>query len=219
MAVFLDRGVSRIPVIGKDSDDVVGICYLRDVARVEHEKPASAKKTNIHTLAKPALFVPESKKADDTLRFLQAEQNHLAMVVDEYGGIAGLVTLEDLIEELIGEISDEYDLDVDEIQVLGPDRYRIAAKYSVDDLADLYDIDIEDDDVDTVGGLLTKYVGRLPEGGSRAETHDLILVAEKTEGRKQRVSWIMVSPTASWLERKALREEIEQARTGEVTLP
>jgi len=219
MAVFLERGVSRIPVIGKDSDEVVGICYLRDVARIEHEKPASAKKTSIATLAKPALFVPESKKADDTLRFLQAAQNHLAMVVDEYGGIAGLVTLEDLIEELVGEISDEYDLDVEQIQVLGPDRYRVAAKYSVDDLADLYDIDIDDDDVDTVGGLLTKYVGRLPEGGSRAQTHDLILVAEKPEGRRQRVSWIVVSPTEAWLERKALRDEIEQARTGEVSLP
>jgi len=140
-------------------------------------------------------------------------------VVDEYGGIAGLVTLEDLIEELVGEISDEYDTDVDLIQVLGSDRYRVAAKYSVDDLADLYDIDIDDDDVDTVGGLLTKYVGRLPEAGSRAELADLILVAEKPEARRGRVSWILVSPSQTWLERKALRDEIDQARTGEVTLP
>jgi CBS domain containing-hemolysin-like protein len=219
MATFLDKGVSRMPVIGKDSDEVVGVCYLRDVARIEHEKPALAKKTTISTLAKPALFVPESKKADDTLRYLQSAQNHLAMVVDEYGGIAGLVTLEDLIEELIGEISDEYDTDVEEIHVLGSDRYRVAAKYSVDDLADLYDIEIEDDDVDTVGGLLTKYVGRLPEGGSRAELEDLILVAEKPEGRRQRVSWIVVTPTPAWLERKALRDDIEQSRTGEVPLP
>jgi len=219
MATFLDKGVSRMPVIGKDSDEVVGVCYLRDVARIEHEKPALAKKTTISTLAKPALFIPESKKADDTLRYLQSAQNHLAMVVDEYGGIAGLVTLEDLIEELVGEISDEYDTDVEEIHVLGSDRYRVAAKYSVDDLADLYDIEIEDDDVDTVGGLLTKYVGRLPEGGSRAELEDLILVAEKPEGRRQRVSWIVVTPTPAWLERKALRDDIEQSRTGEVPLP
>lgn len=219
MAVFLETGVSRMPVIGKDSDEVVGICYLRDVARVEHEKPAAAKKTSIAKLAKPALFVPESKKADDTLRFLQGAQNHLAMVVDEYGGIAGLVTLEDLIEELVGEISDEYDTDVDQIHSLGPDSYRVAAKYSVDDLADLYDIDIDDDDVDTVGGLLTKYVGRLPEAGSRAELEDLILVAEKPEGRRGRVAWILVQPTQSWIERRALRDEIDQARTGEVPLP
>lgn len=219
MVVFLDKGVSRIPVIGKDSDEVLGICYLRDVARVEHEKPATAKKMAISQLAKPALFIPESKKADDTLRFLQSEQNHLAMVVDEYGGIAGLVTLEDLIEELLGEISDEYDRDVEEIYPLGPDTYRVSAKYSVDDLADLYDVDIDEDDVDTVGGLLTKHVGRILEAGSRAETPDLVLVAEKPAGRNQRVAWIVVSPTSSWLERKAIREEIDQARTGEVTLP
>jgi CBS domain containing-hemolysin-like protein len=219
MTVFLERGVSRMPVIGKDSDEVIGICYLRDVARVKHEKPASALKKPIATLAKPALFIPESKDADDTLRFLQREQNHLAMVVDEYGGIAGLVTLEDLIEELLGDISDEYDTDVADIHPQGPDLYRVSAKYSVDDLADLYDIDIEEEDVDTVGGLLTKLIGRLPEGGSSASTEDLVLVAEQLEGRNQRVAWIRVSPTASWLERQAVRAEIDQARTGEVPLP
>jgi CBS domain containing-hemolysin-like protein len=219
MAVFLDKGVSRIPVIGKDSDEVIGICYLRDVARVEHEKPASAKKSAISTLAKPALFLPESKKADDALRFLQREQNHLAMVVDEYGGIAGLVTLEDLMEELVGEISDEYDEEVVEIHDLGANSFRVSARYSVDDLADLYDIEIDEDDVDTVGGLLTKYVGRLPVQGSRAETDDLVLVAGNLEGRPKRVAWIHVSPTQAWLERTALRAEIDQAATGEVTIP
>jgi len=219
MSVFLERGVSRMPVIGKDSDEVIGICYLRDVARIKHEKAATALKKPIATLAKPALFIPESKNADDTLRFLQREQNHLAMVVDEYGGIAGLVTLEDLIEELLGEISDEYDTDVQDLYPLGPDTYRVASKYAVDDLEDLYDIDIEDDDVDTVGGLLTKLIGRLPEGGSSASTPDLILLAEAPEGRNQRVAWIRVSPTEGWLERKAVRQEIDQASTGEVPLP
>ena len=163
--------------------------------------------------------MPESKKADDALRFLQREQNHLAMVVDEYGGIAGLVTLEDLMEELVGEISDEYDEEVVDIHDLGANTYRVSARYSVDDLADLYDIDIEEDDVDTVGGLLTKYVGRLPVLGSRAQTDDLVLVAEKLEGRPKRVAWIHVSPTEAWLERTALRAEIDQAVTGEIALP
>jgi CBS domain containing-hemolysin-like protein len=219
MGVFLETGVSRMPVIGKDSDEVIGICYLRDVARVKHEKPAAALKKPISTLAKPAVFIPESKNADDTLRFLQREQNHMAMVVDEYGGIAGLVTLEDLIEELVGEISDEYDRDVEDLYEIGPDVYRVSAKYSVDDLADLYDIDIDEEEVDTVGGLLTKLIGRLPQGGSTASTTDLVLVAENTEGRNQRVAWIRVSPTEGWLERKAVRAEIDQARTGEVPLP
>ncbi len=219
MGVFLQRGVSRMPVIGKDSDEVIGICYLRDVARVKHEKTAAALRKPISTLAKPAVFIPESKNADDTLRFLQREQNHMAMVVDEYGGIAGLVTLEDLIEELVGEISDEYDRDVDDLYQVGPNVYRVSAKYSVDDLADLYDIDIDEEEVDTVGGLLTKLIGRLPEGGSIASTADVVLLAEKTEGRNQRVEWIRVSPTEGWLERKAVRAEIDQARTGEVPLP
>ena len=163
--------------------------------------------------------MPESKKADDALRFLQREQNHLAMVVDEYGGIAGLVTLEDLMEELVGDISDEYDEEVVDIHDLGSNTYRVSAKYAVADLADLYDVDIDDDDVDTVGGLLTKYVGRLPVLGSRAETDDLVLVAEKLEGRPKRVAWIHVSPTDLWRERTALRAEIDQAVTGEITLP
>jgi CBS domain containing-hemolysin-like protein len=141
------------------------------------------------------------------------------MVVDEYGGIAGLVTLEDLMEELVGEISDEYDEEVVDLHNLGANTYRVSAKYSVDDLADLYDIDIEEDDVDTVGGLLTKYVGRLPVLGSRAQTDDLVLVAEKLEGRPKRVAWIHVSPTDAWLERTALRAEIDQAVTGEIPLP
>jgi CBS domain containing-hemolysin-like protein len=102
---------------------------------------------------------------------------------------------------------------------LGADRYRVSAKYAVDDLEDLYDIDIDEEDVDTVGGLLTKLIGRLPEGGSMASTQDLILVAEQPEGRHQRVSWIRVSPTEGWLERKAVRAEIDQASTGEVPLP
>jgi CBS domain containing-hemolysin-like protein len=123
------------------------------------------------------------------------------------------------MEELVGEISDEYDEEVVDIHDLGANTYRVSARYSVDDLADLYDIDIEEDDVDTVGGLLTKYVGRLPVLGSRAETDDLVLVAEKLEGRPKRVAWIHVSPTESWLERTALRAEIDQAVTGEIPLP
>jgi Mg2+/Co2+ transporter CorC len=123
------------------------------------------------------------------------------------------------MEELVGEISDEYDEEVVDLHNLGANTYRVSAKYSVDDLADLYDIDIEEDDVDTVGGLLTKYVGRLPVLGSRAQTDDLVLVAEKLEGRPKRVAWIHVSPTDAWLERTALRAEIDQAVTGEIPLP
>jgi CBS domain containing-hemolysin-like protein len=192
MGLFLKRGVSRMPVLGEDIDEVVGILYLRDVARVEYEQTNRAATTTAAELVRPAMFVPESKKADDTLRQMQLESNHLAMVVDEYGGIAGLVTLEDLIEELVGDISDEYDREVPDFEDLGEGRYRVAARMPVDELGDLFGIELDDDDVDSVGGLLTKVVGRLPVAGSRAETSGLILTAERTEGRRKRVSTVLV---------------------------
>jgi CBS domain containing-hemolysin-like protein len=192
MGLFLSKGVSRMPVIGSDVDEVVGILYLRDVARLSHERPKGLDGVTVDSLAKPALFIPESKKADDTLRQMQLESNHLAMVVDEYGGIAGLVTLEDLIEELVGDISDEYDHEVVETEDLGDGRYRVVARLPVDELGELFDIDLEDDDVDSVGGLLTKALGRLPSAGSVATYSGLILTADRTEGRRKRVSTVIV---------------------------
>ena len=116
--------------------------------------------------------MPESKKADDTLRQMQLESNHLAMVVDEYGGIAGLVTLEDLIEELVGDISDEYDREVAEVdRARRTACYRVSARLPIDELGDLFGIELDDDDVDSVGGLLTKALGRLP--GRRVARHGL----------------------------------------------
>jgi len=219
LEVFLEEGVSRMPVLGKDSDDILGIVYLRDVASVQHHTPRKMATTTVAKLAKPALFIPESKKADDTLRFLQTERNHLAIVVDEYGGVAGLVTLEDLMEELVGEISDEYDTDEGEITEIRPDVYRVSTRYSVDDLADLYDIDIDEDDVDTVGGLMTKHLGRFPESHSTATAHGLILTAEKTTGRKSAVAWIVVEPSEKLAETLRSRRELDQTLTGEITLP
>ena len=192
MGLFLSKGVSRMPVIGDDVDQVLGVLYLRDVARLSHERPKGADKVTLASLARPALFIPESKKADDTLRQMQLESNHLAMVVDEYGGIAGLVTLEDLIEELVGDISDEYDQEVVEIEDLGDGRHRVSARLPVDELGELFHIELEDDDVDSVGGLLTKALGRLPLPGSVATYSGLILTAERTEGRRKRLSTVLV---------------------------
>lgn len=192
MSLFLSRGNSRMPVIGDDVDEVMGILYLRDVARISHERPAGSEDVTVVELARPAIFVPESKKADDTLRQMQVESNHLAMVVDEYGGIAGLVTMEDLIEELVGDISDEYDREVVEFEELDNGRYRVSARLPVGELGELFDIELDDDDVDSVGGLLTKALGRLPLPGSRAHYSGLILVAERTEGRRKRLSTVIV---------------------------
>ncbi|OUD85720.1 Magnesium and cobalt efflux protein CorC [Clavibacter michiganensis subsp. michiganensis] len=128
-----------------------------------YERPEEAERTTVDQLARPAVFVPESQKADALLRQMQLESNHLAMVVDEYGGIAGLVTLEDLIEELVGDISDEYDRDVPEFEDLGDGVYRVSARLPIDELGDLFGLELDDDDVDSAGGLLAKTLGRLPE--------------------------------------------------------
>ena len=192
MSLFLSKGVSRIPVAGDDVDEVLGVLYLRDVARLSFERPKEAAKARVTQIARPALFVPESQKADNLLRTMQLESNHLAMVVDEYGGIAGLVTLEDLIEELVGDISDEYDTDVEEFEQLDGGVYRVSARLSVDELGDLFGIQLEDDDVDTVGGLLTKAVGRLPVAGSSANVSGLVLTAERTEGRRKQLVTVLV---------------------------
>lgn len=192
MSLFLSKGVSRIPVAGDDVDEVLGILYLRDVARLSFERPKEAAKASVVEIARPALFVPESQKADQLLRTMQMESNHLAMVVDEYGGIAGLVTLEDLIEELVGDISDEYDTDVAEFEQLDDGVYRVSARLSVDELGDLFGLELDDDDVDTVGGLLTKAVGRLPVAGSQANVSGLVLTAERTEGRRKQLVTVLV---------------------------
>jgi CBS domain containing-hemolysin-like protein len=200
MGLFLSKGYSRVPVVDGEVDDVLGVLYLRDVARLVYERPRNLEQIRVRELAKPAQFVPESKKADSLMRQMQLESNHLAMVVDEYGGIAGLVTLEDLIEELVGDISDEYDRDVVEIEDLGSGRFRVSARLPVDELGELFDLDLDDDEVDSVGGLLAKALGRLPVAGSEARTSGLILTAERTEGRRKRISTVLVEPD------KALRD-------------
>ncbi|CAN5315510.1 hemolysin family protein [soil metagenome] len=192
MGLFLSRGVSRMPVVAENVDEITGILYLRDAARLSHEKPRKVDVVTVAELARPALFVPESKKVDDTLRQMQLESNHLAMVVDEYGGIAGLVTMEDLIEELVGEISDEYDRETVDIEELSFGVYRVSARLPVDELGELFGIELDDDDVDSVGGLLGKALGRLPIQGSVARIAGLVLTAERTDGRRRRISTVVV---------------------------
>ena len=176
--VLLDRGVSRVPVIGDDVDEVLGVLHLKDIVR-------SRDRTALE-LARPAAFVPESQMADDLLRRMQHERFHLALVVDEYGGIAGLVTLEDLIEELVGDISDEHDREAPDLVALGEGRYRFAARYNIADLGEVFGIELEDDEVDSVGGLLTKGLGRLPVAGATVSVSGLRLTAERVEGRRLR---------------------------------
>ena len=134
------------------------------------------------------------------MRQLQLASNHLALVVDEYGGIAGLVTMEDLIEELVGEIVDEYDRESADSERLGDNQFRVSARMPVDELGDLFGIELDDDDVDSVGGLLAKHLGRLPVAGSRVTIDGLHLTAERTEGRRKRVVTVLVEADQALLD-------------------
>jgi CBS domain containing-hemolysin-like protein len=206
MALFLKAGYSRIPVIERDADDVTGILYLRDLARLGFERPLDAEGLTVGELVRPAVFVPDSMKADALLRKMQVEANHLAMIVDEYGGIAGLVTLEDLIEELVGDISDEYDREAAQVEELGEGRYRVNARLPIDELGEHFGLDLEDEDVDSAGGLLAKELGHLPLSGERVTVSGLILEAERTEGRRKRIATILVERDQALIDAQAAFE-------------
>ena len=193
MSLFLRSGFSRVPVIGTGTDDPLGLLYFKDVAaRVHGDQQASW--LPVTDLMRPVPFVPESKSADLLLTEMQRDQTHMAIVVDEYGGTAGLVTIEDIIEEIVGEISDEHDPDEPKVEELGENRYRVPATLHVDDLADLFDVEFEEDevdDVDTVGGLLAKALGRVPILGSSAVVEGIELTADRMGGRKHRIESVI----------------------------
>jgi CBS domain containing-hemolysin-like protein len=193
MSLFLRSGYSRIPVIGDNTDQILGIIYLKDVAATLHELGPDDVPPLVDELAREVRYVPESKPVSDLLRELQKESTHVAIVIDEYGGTAGLVTLEDLIEEIVGEIVDEYDTESAEAVALGDGSFRVSARMSIDDLGVLFDIELDDDEVDTVGGLLAKALGRVPIVGSSVEVDGVSLRAERLEGRRNRVSHIIAA--------------------------
>jgi CBS domain containing-hemolysin-like protein len=196
MSLFLRSGYSRIPVIGENTDQILGIVYLKDVAAVLHNLGPDQEPPLVDELAREVRYVPDSKPVSDLLRELQKESTHVAIVIDEYGGTAGLVTLEDLIEEIVGEIVDEYDTESAEAVALGDGSYRVSARMSIDDLGELFDLELDDDEVDTVGGLLAKALGRVPIVGSTVEVHGLSLRADRLEGRRNRVSHIIAAAVA-----------------------
>jgi CBS domain containing-hemolysin-like protein len=192
MALFLRSGHSRVPIVGPDGlDDVRGVAYLKDTALVLQARPDAAEEP-VGSVMRPAVFVPESKRADDVLRELQGLGTHLALVVDEYGGVAGLLTVEDILEEIVGELTDEHDRHPLEIETLSDGVRRVPARFELDQLGEVFDLEIDDDDVDTVGGLLAKAVGRVPIAGSQAEVQGLVLTAERTEGRRKQLATVLV---------------------------
>jgi CBS domain containing-hemolysin-like protein len=181
----LDRvilhGYSRIPVYRENLDDIVGVVYAKDVLRQLHAGRHDGK---LQDIARKPFFVPESKKVSELLRDMQNEKFHLAMVVDEFGSVSGLVTLEDLLEEIVGEIVDEYDREEPNVEPAGENRYRVNARLPVDELNELLDLELPNSEWDTVGGLMMGALGRLPQQGEQVEFERLRFTAERVHGRR-----------------------------------
>ncbi len=207
LSLALRSGFSRIPVVGENEDDVIGIAYLKDVVRRLHEPGERSGNGGLDTVEsqmRPATYVPESKPIDDLLREMQARQIHVAIVIDEYGGTAGLVTIEDILEEIVGEIADEYDQEAPRVEWLEDDTAaRVTARLPVDELEELFGAELEVEDVETVGGLLAHALGRVPIAGSKATIDGLLLTAESLAGRRNRISTVLV--------RRVRNEEDEKA--------
>jgi CBS domain containing-hemolysin-like protein len=196
LALCLRSGFSRLPVIGENVDDIIGVVFLKDlVRRSQGSSDSRVSEPRVEELMRPASFIPESKPVDELLREMQASRTHMAVVVDEYGGFAGLVTIEDILEEIVGEIADEHDaVQRPPIEELADGSVRITARLPVEDLADLMKVQLPDDDgVETVGGLLARELGVVPIEGSEAEVGGLRLVAESTGGRRNQIDTILVS--------------------------
>ncbi|QKG26260.1 hemolysin family protein [Actinomadura verrucosospora] len=199
MSLALRSGFSRIPVVGENEDDVVGIAYLKDVVRRSQENPGRETVETVGSVMRDATYVPDSKPIDELLREMQARQIHLAVVIDEYGGTAGLVTIEDILEEIVGEITDEYDREIPPVTWLDDGAARVTARLPVEDLAELFDVELDAEEVETVGGLLAHALGRVPIEGSTAEVGPadgeapvLSLKAETIAGRRNRVGTVLV---------------------------
>jgi CBS domain containing-hemolysin-like protein len=198
MSLFLRSGFSRVPVIGEDLDDIVGFCYLKDVSKRLFDRHEVESTERVEQVMRTVDYVPDSKPIDDLLREMQASRRHIAIVVDEYGGTAGLVTIEDILEEIVGEISDEFDPHQQEVERLDDGTVRVSARYPADDLDELFEgIDVEEDDeVDSVGGLMAKHLGRVPIPGSVVQVDGLLLEAEEAKGRRNRIGTVLITPVA-----------------------
>jgi CBS domain containing-hemolysin-like protein len=201
MSLFLRSGFSRVPVIGENLDEVLGFAYLKDVVRRDFEAPDVEFTQRVEEVMRPATFVPESKPVDALLSEMQSMHQHVAIVVDEYGGTAGLITIEDLLEEIVGEITDEYDEEEVKVEHLEDGSIRVSSRYPIDDLDELFGFDVEEEDVDSVGGLMAKHLGRVPIPGSWVEAHGLRFEAEETAGRRNKIGTVLIRRlTSGWEE-------------------
>jgi CBS domain containing-hemolysin-like protein len=195
LSLALRSGYSRIPVAGDDLDNIIGFAYVKDLAKraLDHHEAETTEKVEQHM--RPPVFVPENKEAADLLRDMQRNQIHLAIVVDEYGGTAGIITIEDIIEEIVGEIADEYDDGVESFSWLSETKARAKASLHIEDLAEELKISINEDDyegIDTIGGLMAQILGRVPIAGSTVTIEGWSITSERPVGRRRRISSVII---------------------------
>jgi len=195
LSLALRSGFSRVPVIGESLDQIIGIAYVKDLAKrtLDHHEAETTERVEQHM--RPATFVPESKIAADLLKEMQRDQIHLAIVVDEYGGTAGIITIEDILEEIVGEIADEFDDGVEAFTWISEGKARAKATLHIEDLADELGIEISEEDfedVDTIGGLMAQKLGRVPIAGSTITVGQYLITSERPVGRRRRISSVLI---------------------------
>ena len=187
-ALVLEHGYSRVPVYREDLDDVAGMIYAKDVLKALHQGKHDSPLSEI---VREPHYIPETKKVAELLREMQRDKFHIALVTDEYGSVSGLVTLEDLLEELVGEIADEYDREEPELVPVGDGLYRVSGKASIDDVNELLDVELPDEEWDTVAGLMLELFGRIPKSGDEVTFEGLTFTAEEVQGR--RISKVLIA--------------------------
>mgnify|MGYP000895269736 CR=1 FL=1 len=194
LSLALRSGFSRIPVVGEEGvDDVLGVVYLKDVTRRIYDFPDAGRGETVGEIMRPATFVPDSKPATELLRDMQLRHSHLVIVIDEFGGTAGLVTLEDLVEEIVGDIVDEYDHEIPAVAELPETgQYRVSSRLPLDELGELFDVTVEDDDVETVGGLMAKLLNVVPIPGSSVTYEGIEMIADRAVGRRHQIGTVLV---------------------------
>lgn len=191
LSLALRSGYSRIPVIGSDVDDVLGVLYLKDVIRRVYDNASAQGNETVDSLMRPPIFCPDSKPVDALLKEMQLTRSHVVIVVDEFGGTAGLATIEDILEEIVGEIVDEYDREIPPFVQLADGRFRVSSRLPVHDLGELFGLKVDDDDVDTVLGLMAKELNKVPIAGSVVEWEGIELVAERASGRRHSIQTVV----------------------------
>ncbi len=193
VSLALRSGFSRIPVIRDGLDDVIGVLYLKDVIKRTYDAPDSQSVERVGSMMRAPMWCPDSKPVDELLQEMQLKRVHLVVVIDEFGGTAGMATIEDILEEIVGEITDEYDEENTDVTPLAEGRYRVSSRLPLDELGDLFGLELDDDDVETVGGLMAKELNKVPIAGSVVHYGGLELVAERATGRRNRIGTVLVS--------------------------